>query len=114
MVSCFDIVSMVVEEATQKYASVYKLNKTNYGYLETYCKIIDNLADEFDADSFEASINDRDMTVAVSMCCEDLTVRNCDHAFYALTEHATSISLAVKHEDCMKITFEFPSVWMHL
>lgn len=114
MVTCFDVVSMVVEEATEKFASKYRLNHTDYEYLETYCKIIDNLADEFDADSFTACIDEHDMTVVVCIECEDLTILNADHAFYALAENSISINFSATHDENMQVKFVFPSVWQSI
>lgn len=111
MVTCFDIVSMAVEEATEKYAGKYHLNHTDFGYLETYCEIIDSLADEFDVSSFEVYINEKDMTIAVCMECEEVIVSHADHAFYALAENSIFVYFTATHGDNMQIKFVFPSVW---
>jgi hypothetical protein len=102
---------MVIEEATEKYAEKYHLDHTDLGYLETYCKIIDDLASEFDASSLEACINEDDMTIAVSMECEDVTLFNADHAFYALAENSISVGFATTKNGNMLVKFVFPGVW---
>lgn len=111
MVTCFDIVSMAVDEATKKYASLYQLNHTDYGYLKTYCEVIDNLADEFEAESFDAFVNETDMTIEVAIVCDEVTVLRSNHPFNVLTEHANSIRFAATKDGNMRVEFVFPSLW---
>ena len=54
-VNCFDVVSMVVEEATSQFAPLWKLNKESNKILEQYCSVIDSLAEEFGGESFDVT-----------------------------------------------------------
>ena len=46
-VNCFDVVSMVVEEATKQFAPLWKLDKECNRIFEQYFSVIDSLAEEF-------------------------------------------------------------------
>lgn len=45
-VKCFDVVSMVTEEAIKRFAPLWKLDRECNRILKQYCSVIDSLAEE--------------------------------------------------------------------
>ncbi len=111
VVNCFDVVSMVVEEATSQFAPIFKLNNENYKVLEQYCSALDALAAEFGGESFEVDIDDIAMTIAITMECENITIESPTHKFFALAQCAKSIGFHT-NEGRLGVKFVFPSVWI--
>ena len=110
-VNCFDVVSMVVEEATKQFAPLWKLNKENNKILEQYCSVIDSLAEEFGGMSFNVTVDDIAMTIAIEMECEDMTLESTTHKFYSLARRANAIGFSVSEGGNLNVKFVFPSVW---
>lgn len=110
-VTCFDIVSMVVEEATSQFAPLWKLNDENYKILEQYCGVLDALAEEFDGESFDVEVDDIKMTISIKLECQDITIESQQHKYYELAQHALSFSFSASENDTMIAEFVFPSVW---
>lgn len=109
-IKCFDVVSMVVEEASSQFAPIFKLDNESYKVLEQYCGALDSLATEFGGKSFEVDIDDIAMTIAITLECEDMTIESPTHKFFALAHRAKSIRFHA-NEGNLAISFVFPSVW---
>ena len=110
-VNCFDVVSMVVEEATRQFAPLWKLDKECNRILEQYCSAIDSLAEEFGGESFEVTVDDIAMTITIVMECEDITIETKTHKFYSLTRRSKLLGFSVSENGNLNLKFVFPSVW---
>lgn len=113
IVNCFDVVSMVVEEATEQYGNLYSLNKESYKMLEQYCTLLDAVAEETNATQFEAEILEIDKTVSFTLWCEELQSRGVRNPFAQLVVRAATCKVSFDHEDVLRINFIFPSLWEH-
>ena len=110
-VSCFDVVSMVVEEATVQFAPLWKLNKENYRILKQYCDVVDALSEEFGGESFDVTVDDIEMTITIVLECEDMTITSKTHKFYSLAQRSNALGFSVSESGNLNVKFVFPSVW---
>ena len=110
-VKCFDAVSMVVEEATNQFSPLWKLDKEKYRILEQYCQVIDGLSDEFDGISYDVEIDDIAMTIAVTLECQDINIQQQSHKYYALAQRAVTFGFSTSEDGNLNVKFVFPSVW---
>lgn len=110
-VNCFDVVSMVVEEATNQFSPLWKLNKYNYKILEQYCNVIDSLATEFNGHSFDVSVDDIAMTITIVMECDDIVITSKTHRFYDIAQRSKMLGFSASDNGTLNIKFVFPSVW---
>lgn len=110
-VSCFDVVSMVVEEATKQFEPLWKLNKESNKILEQYCSVIDSLAEEFGGESYDVSVDDIAMTITIIMECEDITIESKTHKFYSLAQRSKALGFSISENGNLNMKFVFPSVW---
>lgn len=108
---CFDVVDMVVQEATNQFKPIWKLNTDNYDILQQYCSVIELLIQEFDGSAFDVSINEPQMTILITITCEDLTLKSSNHNFYKLAERADSVGFSVSEDGDLNLKFVFPSLW---
>lgn len=110
-VKCFDVVTMVTDEATAQFGPSFRENKERKQILELYCGVMDKLAEEFGGESFEVEVDEIKMTIAVRMECEDIIIQSHDHLFYKLAMHALSVRFSHVNSNAMAIEFVFPSIW---
>lgn len=110
-VTCFDVVSMVIDEATSQFAPLWKINEENYKILKQYCGAIDELAREFEGESFEVEVDDIKMTISIKMECQDITIESQQHRYYDLAQRSVSFGFSVTKNGTMIAEFVFPSVW---
>lgn len=108
---CFDVVDMVVQEATNQFKPIWKLNNNNYDILQQYCSVIDSLVKEFNGSAFDVSIIEPQMKVLITITCEDLTLKSSNHNFYRLAARADSVGFTVSEDGELNINFVFPSLW---
>lgn len=111
LIKCFDVVSMVAEEVTKRFALVWEINKEKYRILKQYCESLDALSDEFAGEAFEADVDDIRMTISVKLECKDMTVTSKSHRYYALAQREVSMGFQYSKNGNLTIEFVFPSVW---
>lgn len=110
-VKCFDIVNMILDEATEQFGGAWEVNEENYKILEQYCNAMDILAKEHDGEAFEVEVDDIAMTVSISMECMDFVVKDKDSLYYELVKRAISFGFSVTDEGNLLVKFTFPSIW---
>ena len=110
-VNCFDVVSMVVDEATAQFAPLWDINKEKYRILKQYCGVIDSLAEEFNGESFDVDVDDIAMTITIKMECHDVTIESQNHKYYSLAQRALAFGFSVSEDGLLCMKFVFPSVW---
>lgn len=110
-VKCFDVVSMVVEEATKQFSPIWKLDDEKYRILEQYCTIIDGLSDEFEGVSYDVEVDDIKLTTAITLECQDISIEQSTHKFYSLAQRAVSIDFSSSKEGNLNVRFVFPCLW---
>ena len=108
---CFDVVSMVVEEAATQFAPLWRINDERCKILKQYCGAIDSLAAEFDGESFEVDIDDIKMTIGIKMECKDMTIESQTHKYYSLAQRAVSFGFSASENGNLVAEFVFPSIW---
>ena len=110
-VSTYDIVEMVIDEATEQFGNRWVIPKTKKKNLKTDCDLIDRLVSEFDCESAEADIDDETLKLKVSVVCPDMVLEyGRTHPFFTLIQHAESFSFSAV-EDSLKVDFVFAGLW---
>lgn len=108
---CFDVVSMVVEEATSRFSPLWKVNKEKIEILNQYCDILDILSKEFDGESYEVEVDEITMEINIALECEEIVITKKDHVFYDLIDRSVKYGFCVSDDGSLIIKFTFPSVW---
>lgn len=110
-VKCFKAVSEVLEEATRQFSPLWEIDEEKYDILKQYCDAIDLLASEFDGESFEAEVDNIEMTISIRLECSDMTIKSKAHKYYDLTQRALSFGFSATKKGNLVVEFVFPSVW---
>lgn len=110
-IKCFDVVSMVCEEATKKMSSHYKLNERYLKLLENCCEGIDLISDDTGGTSYIAFVNEVNNTISITLECEYMPVNDKDHPFVLIIKKAVSFGFSISQNGKLNINFVFPSIW---
>lgn len=109
-IKCYDVATMVIDEATNQFGSLWKVSRSRLDDLKESCKLIDELSDESHGVSYDVDIDDRTMDISVTLECEDLITDSKDHTIYSLMNVTKSINMFA-HEGNLCIKFKFGSIW---
>lgn len=110
-VKCFDVVSMVTEEATKQFSPIWRANEERLDILKQYCEAIDSVAEEFGGIAYEVEVDDIEMTVSIIMECEGIIITSKKHVLYVLLENAVQFGFSVSESGNLAVQFVFPSLW---
>lgn len=110
-VNCFDVASMVIDEANIRFHPMFKENKEKKKVLKEYCDSIDRIAREFDGSSFTVEVDEELMTISITMACPDIVVKTKEHRLYDLIERSMKVSFSADETGLLNTTFVFPSIW---
>lgn len=111
-ISCYDIVSMVTEEATERFAPIWSVDETLREVLEKLCGAIDLLSDEFGGVAYECEVIDATKEISVSLICPEIIVLDNNHRIYNVMKYANRFSVYnTEDNECVNICFEFPGIW---
>lgn len=110
-VNTYNVVNMVVEEASKQFGNGLVISKDKSKNLKTDCTLIDRLVSEFSCESAEAEVDDETMKLRVSVVCPDMVLEyGRTHPFFTLIQHAESFSFSAI-EDSIKVDFVFAGLW---
>ena len=111
LVNCFDVVEMVTEEATLRFAPLFRENREAKNVLHQYCDALDALAQEFNGESFEVEVDETQMTIGIKLECPDIVIQSEEHKFYMLAQRALAVRFSHGENDTVAVEFVFPSIW---
>lgn len=109
-VNCFDVVSMVVEEAANRFSPIYDLNEDKYKFLKDYCSVIDDIFKEFDGEYYDVEVDEITMKVSIAFGCDLITITSSKHRLYEIMRHACSVEFCEKNGK-IEVRLVFPSLW---
>lgn len=107
----FDVASMVLEEANQRFAPIWEPDKEKLDILKQYCEAIDTLIEEFDGESLDIEVDETQMTICVQLECEDITIETQRHRYYDLIQRSVSFGFSSTENDTVVLKLVFPSIW---
>lgn len=112
-VKTFDIVDMVVEEASAQFGDRWVMPKTKREQLKKDCGLIDKMVVDFDCESAEAEVDDETLKLRVSLICPDMVVEyGRTHPFFELIQHTESFGFSASDGN-LKIDVVFAGLWEH-
>lgn len=108
---CFDVVSVVTEEASKQFGIAWRVDKDKERALENDCVIIDALSEEFNGVSFEVDINEISMDITVSLVCTEMIIESPSHKLYDVLQHTKKFAVKRADDDGIQLDFVFPGIW---
>ena len=110
-VKCFDAASMVIEDANERFAPLWKPDTEKLDMFKQYCEAIDSLSREFDGESFEVEVDEITMEISVTLECDEIVIESKEHVFYELAKRAVRCGFSAAGKDTLLVRFVFPSIW---
>ncbi len=108
---CYDVLEPVLKEATKQFAPVWVQDKESTKILQQYCSVIDSFMEEFGASGITAEVNDEDLTVHITMECDDMVLEEKNHLFYQIMMRSISVRFSAAEENNLNVEFIFPGIW---
>lgn len=109
-VTCYDIVSMFIDGVLDD-NTYLNLNDDVIPNIKRVCELLDEMSDEFEAESFEADFIESSGMVEMTLEVPDFTVRDREHAFFELLDRCSSVRFEKLNEGIMKIVFSVGGVF---
>lgn len=110
--SSYDVASMIIEEASDKFAPSYIIQQDRLDIFRQYCDVFDKMIKEFNGETFEVSVDEITMRIKIEIGIDDLTIDSDDRRIYTdLLARAISVSFHVGVDSPMLVKLEFPSLW---
>lgn len=110
-IKCFDVASMVIEDATERFKPSMKLNKERVDIFKDYCNAIDTLSNEFEGESFDVEVDEVTMEITVALECDEIVIESSNHIFYELVKRAVRYGFTASDDGNLVIKFVFPCLW---
>ena len=111
-IKCFDVAKMVIEEATNRFAPIFKEVSERKDTLQQYCEAIDDLCNQFGGISYEVEVDEIAMTISIRVDCTDIHISGNNKTFLQLAERAITIAFAPgENSKNIIMEFVFPSIW---
>lgn len=111
MINCFDVVSMVIEDANNRFTPLWKVDNEKHDILKQYCEYMDKLSTDFNGMSFDVEIDEIQMTIKIVLECTDIIIEQPTHYFYELAKRTNKFGFSVSEDGNLNISFVFPSIW---
>lgn len=111
---CYTVLEPVIEETSSRFGALWKKNDKNVEILKQYCDAIDGFMEEFEAVGMSAEVCEEDLTIHITMECEDMVMDKKTHMFYQIMMRALSVKFSVSEDNNLNVEFVFPSVWEHI
>lgn len=110
-VSVYDIVEMVIDEATEQFGGHWFIPKDRQIVLQTDCTLMDRLVSEFSCESVETDIDDETLNLKISIVCPDMVLEyGRMHPFFTLIQHTESFGFSAV-DDSIRVDFVFAGLW---
>lgn len=111
VVKCYDVANMVIEDANERFAPLWKINTELLKVFKDYCNAIDSLVEEFGGTSFEVEVDEITMDVTVVLECDEVVIEKDNHVLYELAKRTIRYGFSVSEDGNLLIKFVFPGLW---
>ena len=111
MVRVFDMVSMVLSEATKRFSPEFTMNKEAVEALERSCGGVDKLIEECGAVSMDAEVDDTKRTVLISVECHSISVDVEEYMYYMSAQNSMTVGVSASENSNIVLRFEFSGIW---
>lgn len=111
MIKCYDVVSMILDEATSQFKPLWKQNDEKRYILKEYCEAIDEIAAEFCGISYDVEVDEISMEICVCLECDEIIIKTKEHRLYDLVERSIKFEISAGENDMQNVKFVFPGIW---
>lgn len=111
-ITCYDVVRIMLDEATKQFSPAFKEDSEKKRELERYCDWITIISDEFGGESYDIEIDDVTIDISVSLTCKEIKTTEQTPALYMLLSRTKSVELEAVDDTYIKIKFVFNGIWV--
>lgn len=111
--SSFDVTMFLINDFTEEH-KLQSPNEERLGELALVCDVIDNLANQIDADGVESEIDEDTNSIEISLLTTYAEIRNEDVGISRLIKYSRGFRIeqgTEKDGELARLVFVFDSVW---
>ena len=110
---CFDILDMVIQEATERFKPIFNIDNDDYKVLKQYCEVIDRVIEIGSFESFEVNVDEITMEISIIIERSDMILDNDDELSYLIYElfKRTNTVQVLENDGLLGIEMVFPPIW---
>lgn len=111
--NCYSSVLKLISEASRRFGNQFCVNKAKAENLEEVCEIIEELISEFECEHFDATVNDEEKSLTLSVWYDDIILQGgSSHSFFSLIKMLDSFSFSKSNEDSLRIDMNINRLWV--
>lgn len=110
-IKCYDVASVIIDEASERFKPLWKINDERVDIFKQYCEVVDSLVIEFGGESLDVEINEVTLETTIVMECDEIIIESSNHIFYDLAERTVRYSFYASEDGSLAVKFVFPSLW---
>ena len=110
--TCFDVVEMVMEDATVQFAPL-TVDVDRLAELKDLCEKMDQLTTELQAESFEVEIDEVTTEIAMSVICEEFEISKTSVLISAILNQVQEFQVRAKKLEQLCLEFRVKGIWGH-
>ena len=110
-IKCFEIVSMVTDEASDQFGSLLTVNIEKKKELKEICDMIDVIADDFNGISYEVDIDDETTDITICLTCNEFETDSSNNAFLSILNHAKKVGFKSDNGNKIQMEFVINGIW---
>ena len=108
----FPIAKMVIDEATDRFAPIFRLNEENLGIFKDYCEqSFDPIIAAQDVESFTCEVDEETMDVRITLGMFTLESTDPNGPVQKLMHVAKSFEVKNPDGENVEVIFTFPPLW---
>ena len=112
--SCYECVEITINDTISNPEFQYTtVDSERVEKLKSLCELIDQISEEFEVVSYEATANSEDPCIEISIECSEIIVDRMGHPFYEAMKFCRSVdfSRCKDDEDSLVVNFVFPDLF---
>ena len=113
MIKCFDVATLVTDEATKQFGSLVFEDASKKAKLEEFCEILDDVLLRFDGMSMKVSVDDETTEITVAVICDSFEVDDSKDKFHELFRRSNLVLLQADEDsdEMIQISFLMDGIW---
>ena len=111
-IKCFSIAEEIINEATERFGSSFKVNNEKLSIFKEYCEAIDLIAEEFDGTSIEVEVDEITSEISITLESEEIIIESESHILCELLKRTVRYGFSASEDGNLLTKLVFPTLWV--
>lgn len=113
MIKCFDVATLVTDEATDQFGSLVFEDPSKKARLKEFCESLDDVLLRFNGTSMNVSVDDETTEITISAVCDPFEVNDPKDKFHDMFRRSKRVTIQPDEDsdDMIQISFLMDGIW---